>query len=103
MVHGAEQQKLAVESGIWPLYRFDPRRVHQGEPPLHLDSGPPKISPREYMRNETRFRMVEKLDPERFRSLLARAERAAAQRVAVYQQLSALTVPNPAPAAGQEA
>jgi pyruvate-ferredoxin/flavodoxin oxidoreductase len=93
MVHGAEQQRLAVESGVWPLYRFDPRRVQHGEPPLKLDSGPPKASVREYMRNETRFRMVEKQDPERFRRLLAAAERSAAQRVAVYQQLSALTVP----------
>ena len=94
MVHGAEQQRLAVDSGVWPLYRFDPRRVRDGEPPLKLDSGPPKASVKEYMRNETRFRMVEKIDPERFRRLLASAERAVAQRVAVYQQLSALRVPH---------
>jgi pyruvate-ferredoxin/flavodoxin oxidoreductase len=97
MVHGADQQRLAVESGIWPLYRFDPRRVLLGEPPLHLDSGAPKASVKEYMRNETRFRMVEKLDPERFRRLMRAAERGAAQRVAIYQQLSALTVPDPRP------
>jgi pyruvate-ferredoxin/flavodoxin oxidoreductase len=95
MVHGAEQQRLAVESGIWPLYRFDPRRVLNGEPPLRLDSGSPKASVQEYMRNETRFRMVEKLDPERFKRLLAAAEREASRRVAVYEQLSALRVPDP--------
>jgi pyruvate-ferredoxin/flavodoxin oxidoreductase len=93
MAYGCEQQKLAVDSGVWPLYRFDPRRVAQGQPPLLLDSGEPKIPARQYMRNETRFRMVEKLDPERFKKLLASAEKQAKQRVAVYKQLAGLTVP----------
>jgi pyruvate-ferredoxin/flavodoxin oxidoreductase len=93
MVHGASQQKLAVDSGIWPLYRFDPRRVAEGLPPLHLDSGAPTASPRDYMRNETRFRMVEKQDPERFKRFLDQASRQAAQRYAVYQQLAGVTVP----------
>jgi len=93
MAYGAEQQKLAVDSGVWPLYRFDPRRVAQGQPPLALDSGSPKISAKQYMRNETRFRMVEKLDPERFRKLSNLAEKQAKQRIGVYQQLANLTVP----------
>jgi pyruvate-ferredoxin/flavodoxin oxidoreductase len=79
---------------VWPLLRFDPRRVRSGQPPLVLDSPPGKVSPKEYMRNETRFRMVERLDPVRFRDLLARAERLAAQRFAVYQQLAGITVPS---------
>jgi pyruvate-ferredoxin/flavodoxin oxidoreductase len=37
MSQGAAQQKLAVDSGVWPLYRFDPQRIAKGEPPLHLD------------------------------------------------------------------
>ena len=98
MAHGAEQQKLAVDSGVWPLYRFDPRRVQAGQPPLVLDSPPPKVSPRDYMRNETRFRMVEKVDPVRFKRLLVLAEKTAAQRFAVYQQLAGVTIPNPRPA-----
>jgi pyruvate-ferredoxin/flavodoxin oxidoreductase len=95
LVHGADQQKLVVDSGIWPLYRFDPRRVRDGLPPLQLDSGAPKgpAAAHEYMRNETRFRMVEKADPERFQRFLATASRQAAQRYAVYQQLAGLTVP----------
>jgi pyruvate-ferredoxin/flavodoxin oxidoreductase len=93
MAYGAEQQKLAVSSGVWPLYRFDPRRVAHGEPPLKLDSAPPKTSVKEYMRNETRFRMVETQDPERFKRLLKMAERDAAQRFAVYQQLAGVTIP----------
>jgi len=95
MARGTEQQKLAVSSGIWPLYRFDPRRVAEGLPPLKLDSGAPKTSAADYMRNETRFRMVEKVDPERFKRFLKLAVRHAEQRYAVYQQLAGLTIPNP--------
>jgi pyruvate-ferredoxin/flavodoxin oxidoreductase len=94
---GAEQQKLAVSSGVWPLYRFDPRRVAAGEPPLKLDSTAPRTSVQEYMRNETRFRMAEKIDPERFKALMAAAELQARQRFSVYQQLAGLTVPRPEP------
>lgn len=93
MALGAEQQRLAVGSGLWPLYRFDPRRMAAGEPPLKLDSGLPRNSVAEFQRNETRFRMVEKMDPERFKRLLGKAEREAAERFAVYQQLAGLTIP----------
>ena len=91
--NGAEQQKLAVSSGVWPLYRFDPRRVAAGEPPLQLDCNPPTVPVKTYMRNETRFRMVERLDAERFKRLAAAAQREATQRFAVYQQLAGLRVP----------
>ena len=90
---GLRQQELAVASGVWPLYRFDPRRIPQGEPPLQLDAPPPRVGPAEYMRNEGRFRRVEQLDPERFRRFTAAAEREAARRTAVYQQLAALHLP----------
>ena len=55
------------DSGVWPLYRFDPRRIDQGEPPLVVDMPGGKIPVQEYMRNEARFRMVERMDPEAFR------------------------------------
>jgi pyruvate-ferredoxin/flavodoxin oxidoreductase len=93
MAQGAEQQKLAASSGIWPLYRFDPRRAAAGEPPLKLDSGAPRTPVGDYLRNEARFRMAEKVDPERFKRLMAAAEKAARQRFAVYQQLAGLTIP----------
>jgi pyruvate-ferredoxin/flavodoxin oxidoreductase len=83
---------LAVNSGIWPLYRFDPRLIEQGKPPLQLDAKPGKASVAEYMRNETRFRMVEKIDKDRFARLAEAAEELAARKVAVYQQLSQLTM-----------
>ncbi len=93
LAKGAEQQKLAVSSGIWPLYRFDPRRAASGDPPLQLDSADPKTPATEYMRNENRFRMVEKLDPKRFEFLQREAQRVAAQRFAIYRQLAGITVP----------
>jgi pyruvate-ferredoxin/flavodoxin oxidoreductase len=92
---GAEQQKLAVTSGVWPLYRYDPRRVERGEPPLVIDALPGRVSVADYMRNETRFRMVEKIDPERFRRLAAAARDHNARRVALYEQLSHIVLPVP--------
>ena len=94
LAHGPEHQKMAVSSGIWPLYRFDPRRVAEGKPPLVLDSPRPKIPVDEYLRAENRFRVVEKLDPERFDHFLAVSQHQAEQRYAVYQQLAGLTIPS---------
>jgi len=93
LAFGLEQQQRAVNSGIWPLYRYDPRRVLAGEPPLVLDSPAAKLAVQEYMSNETRFRMVEKIDPERFHRLSIDAQIASARRVAVYQHMAKLTVP----------
>jgi pyruvate-ferredoxin/flavodoxin oxidoreductase len=93
MAHGVSQQKLAVDSGVWPLYRFDPRRLVKGEPPLRLDYGPPKARVADYMRNESRFRMVERADAARYRAFVAESQAAAERRYAVYQQLAGITVP----------
>jgi len=92
MVHGASQQELAVGCGIWPLYRFDPRRVAAGDPPLKLDSGPPKVKVHDYLKNEARFRMVEKIDPERFKRLARSAEQQAAERWDLYRQLAGIKI-----------
>ncbi|MFZ5480411.1 MAG: pyruvate:ferredoxin (flavodoxin) oxidoreductase [Myxococcota bacterium] len=91
--HGLEQQKRAVDSATWPLYRFDPRRIAAGEPPLKLDSGPPKLPVKEYMKQEARFRIAEASDPARYRELLQWAQRDAERRYAVYEQLSKVVIP----------
>ena len=93
MANGAVQQKLAVSSGVWPLYRFDPRRLVKGEAPLRLDYGPPSVNVADYMRNESRFRVVERADPERYKAFLAESQAAAERRYAVYSQLAGITVP----------
>ncbi|MFT4569359.1 MAG: pyruvate-ferredoxin/flavodoxin oxidoreductase [Hyphomicrobiaceae bacterium] len=92
LAQGARQQKLAVDSGVWPLYRFDPLRRENGDPPLHLDCPPPKIRATEYMRGEARFRIAEKVDPKRFKRLIATASQQATERYALYQQLAGITV-----------
>ncbi len=93
LVKGCEQQKLAVDSGHWPLFRYDPRRVEQGEGPLQMDSSAPKIDLGSYVRNETRYRMVEQQNPEHFRHLLAMAQREVTNRFATYENLAKLTMP----------
>ncbi len=93
LVHGLEQQKRAVDSATWPLYRFDPRRIAAGQPPLVLDSGPAKLPVREYMRQEARFRIAETVNPERYKQLLAWAQQNVTQRYGVYEQLAKVVVP----------
>jgi len=88
---GLDHQTAAVESGAWPLYRFDPRRTAIGENPLKLDSKPPKISFDQYANTETRFRMLQKSDPVRAKQLMADAQRAVTARFDVYQQLASLS------------
>jgi pyruvate-ferredoxin/flavodoxin oxidoreductase len=93
LVHSPTQQKRAIHSGAWPLYRFDPARVALGEAPLLLDSGEPTLDLADYMAGEARFRMVELRSPERYRALLAAARDEAAQRRALYEQLSHVHLP----------
>jgi pyruvate-ferredoxin/flavodoxin oxidoreductase len=93
--HNVEQQQLATRSGVWPLYRFDPRRTREHLPPLVLDSKAPSVSVGTYQRNETRFRMAEKLDPARHKALMARAERDVAERWQVYRYLAGLSITEP--------
>jgi pyruvate-ferredoxin/flavodoxin oxidoreductase len=91
MAKGPEQQRLMVESGSWPLVRFDPRRAATGENALRLDSGPPKVKIAEYMRNEARFRRPDTLDEASFARLGAQAQAHVEERFALYQRLAART------------
>jgi pyruvate-ferredoxin/flavodoxin oxidoreductase len=101
MAQGAAQQKRAVESGVWPLYRFDPARLYNGEAPLQLDYAAPKGSVGDYMRNESRFRMVERADPARYKKFVAESQEAARRRYLVYQQLAGISVPPAEPEAAE--
>ncbi len=88
MAYGLDQQKLAVETGYWPLFRFDPRRTGAGQPAMQLESPPPKGDVGRYMRNESRFRAVEQAYPERFKDLLAGAQAHVLERYALYEQMA---------------
>jgi pyruvate-ferredoxin/flavodoxin oxidoreductase len=86
---GAEQQKLAVDTGYWPLFRFDPRLAAKGEIPLKLDSGAPKVDLGKFMANETRFGILRNISPTRADELLGHAQAQVRQHYALYQHLAA--------------
>ena len=88
LAQGPAQQKRAVDAGHWPLYRFDPRLHGSEHGPLTLDSPGPKGQLVDYLRNETRFRMVEQQDPARFRELVGRAQLDIVQRRTQLEQLA---------------
>jgi pyruvate-ferredoxin/flavodoxin oxidoreductase len=100
LVHSPQQQRRAIESGMWPLYRFDPGRIARGEAPLVLDSGREKLDVAAYMAGEARFRLVELRDPERFAQLVEAARVAARQRRALYEQLAKIHIPTEAKSHG---
>jgi len=87
---GFDQQKGAVDSGSWVLYRYDPRRAEQGQNPLQLDSRAPKIPLKDYAYNETRFRMLAQSKPKEAERLLALAQQDANDRWRRYQQLASV-------------
>jgi pyruvate-ferredoxin/flavodoxin oxidoreductase len=87
---GFEQQQLAVDSGAWVLYRYDPRRADQGLNPLQLDSKAPKISVKDYAYNETRFRMLTQSKPEEAERLIALAQQDVNERWRMYEQMASL-------------
>jgi pyruvate-ferredoxin/flavodoxin oxidoreductase len=85
---GVEHQRLAVDSGYWPIYRYDPRRASQGLPPLQLDSPPATADVGAFMRTEDRFRVIEQQAPDRFAALVDRARQDQAVQRALYERLS---------------
>jgi pyruvate-ferredoxin/flavodoxin oxidoreductase len=82
---GAKQQKLAVESGQWLLYRYDPRRTERGENPLQLDSVAARAKVQDFMMSENRFKMLTKSKPEDAKKLFAEAQVDADRRWKFYQ------------------
>ncbi len=94
MAKGLEQQKLAVQAGMWPLYRFNPSLADQGKNPLELDSKEPSIPVEQYAYNETRYRMLLQTDEARAESLMTLAKRDVASRWKYYQQMAAMHYDN---------
>jgi len=90
MSKGLEQQKLAVASGAWPLYRYDPRLAAEGKNPLQLDSKAPSVKVSEYAYNETRYRMLLQSDEERAEMLMKAAQADAERRWSLYEQMAAM-------------
>ena len=89
MAKGMTQQKLAVDSGYWPLYRFNPALEDEGKNPFQLDSKDPKIPLQEYIYTEGRYRMLQRSDPEAAKNLLAHAQASVNHRWVQYKKLAA--------------
>jgi pyruvate-ferredoxin/flavodoxin oxidoreductase len=84
LAHGLDQQKVAVSSGYWPLFRYNPDLVDQGKNPFQLDSRTPTTALKDYLYNETRYTMLAKSNPEHARKLLALAEHDVESRWKLY-------------------
>ncbi len=89
MRKGLEQQKLAVQSGHWNLYRYNPTLADAGKHPLTIDSKAPSIPLEEYVYNETRYRMLRQSDEVRSEQLIERAKQGVKERYEHYQELAA--------------
>ena len=74
LADGLEHQKLAVETGSWPLYRYNPDNIAEGKAPLVLDSKAQTKPLADYMSSETRFQIVKKANPERYENLMNKSE-----------------------------
>ncbi len=94
MSKGFECQKLAVDSGHWPLFRYNPQLKAEGKNPLKLDSKAPKIKLEEYIYNETRYKMLTKSHPEIAKELLALAQDEVNKQWKYYEQLASLDFSN---------
>ncbi|MGA8579450.1 MAG: pyruvate:ferredoxin (flavodoxin) oxidoreductase [Bryobacteraceae bacterium] len=88
LAHGMDQQKLAVNSGYWPLFRYNPDLVAQGKNPFQLDSKAPNIALKDFIYNETRYTMLVKSNPEEAKKLLALAQQDVNQQWKLYDYMA---------------
>jgi len=88
LVHGLDQQKLAVQSGHWPLFRYNPALAKEGKNPFVLDSKAPSIPLEQYIYNETRYTMLVNSNPEEAKKLLVAAQENVNDRWKLYQHMA---------------
>jgi len=92
LVYGLEQQKLAVQTGYWPLFRFNPKLAEENKNPLQLDSKAPALPLEKYAYNETRYTMLAHSDPEAAKRLLELAQEDVNTRWHLYASWAAMSV-----------
>lgn len=85
---GLSQQKLAVDTGYWPLYRYNPALKAQGKNPFQLDSKAPKIPFKDYAYNETRYSMLAQTNPIIAEEFMAKAQKEIMAKWQKYEQLA---------------
>jgi pyruvate-ferredoxin/flavodoxin oxidoreductase len=104
MVHGCDQQKAAVQSAYWPLFRYNPKLALEGKNPFQLDSRPPALPLEKYIYNEARYTMLVKSNPEAAKKLLEEAQNDVNERWKVYEHWAKMPANGAsAPAASQPA
>ncbi|MBF0485658.1 MAG: pyruvate:ferredoxin (flavodoxin) oxidoreductase [Candidatus Omnitrophica bacterium] len=89
MAQGLSQQKAAVETGHWPLFRYNPELIKEGKNPLTLDSSAPKMAFRDYAYGQTRFKSLTKSKPEEAERLIKLAQEDVNQKWAIYEAMAA--------------
>ncbi|HXU39985.1 MAG TPA: pyruvate:ferredoxin (flavodoxin) oxidoreductase, partial [Blastocatellia bacterium] len=90
MSKGMNQQKMAVDSGYWPLYRYDPMLATKGKNGFQLDSKEPGLALKDYIYTEGRYRILQQSDPAAAKHLLGLAQEGVNERWKYYKQLSEL-------------
>jgi pyruvate-ferredoxin/flavodoxin oxidoreductase len=93
MSKGLEQQKLAVQAGHWPLFRFNPLLAEDGKNPLKLDSKAPSIPLTHYAYNEARYKVLVQNNEERAEKLMQEAQENIQERWQLYERLVAAYEP----------
>jgi pyruvate-ferredoxin/flavodoxin oxidoreductase len=88
MRYGLTQQKLAVDSGHWPLVRYNPALRDQGRNPFLLDSQRPRIKLKDYAYNEIRYRMLTRTHPEAADRLMELAQENVHIKWRVYEEMA---------------
>ena len=92
LIDGLTHQKEAVDTGSWPLYRYNPDNVKEGKAPLMLDSKAPSKPLSDYMSNETRFQVVNKMNPERYETLLNKAQENVKEKRSLYEHMAEFAI-----------
>jgi pyruvate-ferredoxin/flavodoxin oxidoreductase len=88
MSKSQREAQMAVESGYWPLYRYNPQLTLDGKNPFTLDSKEPTSSFQEFLMGEVRYKSLKKLFPERADQLFEKAEKEAKQRFEMHKRLA---------------
>ncbi len=91
MTHGIREQKKAVDTGHFPLFRYNPDLALEGKNPLQLDSKAPTVKMEEFMKGENRYRMLAKADPEKAEGFIKVAQRMADARWQIFSQMAQMS------------
>ncbi|MBI4853739.1 MAG: pyruvate:ferredoxin (flavodoxin) oxidoreductase [Acidobacteria bacterium] len=85
---GLNQQKLAVDTGYWPLYRYNPILKAEGKNPFQLDSKAPKLPFKDYAYNESRYNMLASTNPDIAEQFMIKAQKEIMEKWSKYEQMA---------------